>query len=98
MTTVKVFILAILFINIGEIISLSCYCKPAACKVLTDKDCPFGVGMDACHCCHECKKGPGEKCGGLFNLDGICGDGLVCHRNKNHSEDIFDLNGICLSK
>ncbi|RXG69398.1 Single insulin-like growth factor-binding domain protein-2 [Armadillidium vulgare] len=54
--------------------------------------------MDACHCCHECKKGPGEKCGGLFNLDGICGDGLVCHRNKNHSEDIFDLNGICLSK
>ncbi|XP_042874785.1 neuroparsin-A-like [Penaeus japonicus] len=39
--------------------------------------CRFGVVSGPCKAC-QCAKGPGDECGGLFNLSGICGKGLYC--------------------
>ncbi|XP_019622834.1 PREDICTED: venom protein 302-like [Branchiostoma belcheri] len=33
---------------------------------------------DVCGCCDVCAKVKGESCGGLWNLDGTCADGLIC--------------------
>ncbi|XP_066962771.1 single insulin-like growth factor-binding domain protein-2 isoform X3 [Macrobrachium rosenbergii] len=40
--------------------------------------CPFGVVRSECRCCYECRKGPGEECGGPMNVLGTCAEGLIC--------------------
>ena len=39
--------------------------------------CEFGVTVDDCGQKH-CMKGPGEFCGGLNSIYGLCAPGLVC--------------------
>ena len=33
---------------------------------------------DACNCCQVCAKANLEACGGPYNLQGICGEDLLC--------------------
>jgi len=40
-------------------------------------ECEFGVTVDTCGQKH-CMKGPGEFCGGLNSIYGLCAPGLVC--------------------
>ena len=39
---------------------------------------PAGLTMDVCGCCIECAKDVGQKCGGLWGMDGSCGENLEC--------------------
>ena len=47
------------------------------CASHIDDSCPHGYVLNACDCC-ACGKGPNETCGGLDNLEGVCGPGLEC--------------------
>ncbi|TRY71472.1 hypothetical protein TCAL_13025 [Tigriopus californicus] len=40
-------------------------------------DCKYGWEVDSCGET-VCTKGPGEVCGGRFQIYGICGEGLMC--------------------
>ena len=37
-----------------------------------------GTTTDACGCCTVCAKVEGEKCGGPWNIAGVCDKGLIC--------------------
>ncbi|KAF2356694.1 Growth factor receptor cysteine-rich domain [Trinorchestia longiramus] len=69
---------------------LSCACNPRKCPVVTS--CPYGSGLDPCFCCTVCNLGPGETCGGPFDIAGRCGMGLTCV--KTRPRDI-NLEGVC---
>ncbi|KAK8745230.1 hypothetical protein OTU49_000521 [Cherax quadricarinatus] len=73
---------------------LSCRCVSELCEYPTR--CQYGMEMDACHCCTVCKKGPREVCGGPFDIDGHCGYGLVCYKNVDKSDPLYDqMPGVC---
>ncbi|KAG7175831.1 Single insulin-like growth factor-binding domain protein-2-like [Homarus americanus] len=77
-----------------KIEGLSCSCSGAQCSY--PANCRFGIEKDACHCCLVCKKAPGEVCGGPFDVDGHCGDGLVCFKDADVNDPIYtQLGGIC---
>ncbi|XP_047489829.1 neuroparsin-A-like [Penaeus chinensis] len=54
--------------------------------------CKYGVISGPCRDC-QCAKGPGEECGGLFNLSGICVKGLYCKKDWQ----IFGV-GKCIAR
>merc|ERR1711970_778980 len=56
--------------------------------------CKYGITLDDCGCCDVCELISGEECGGPFNAAGICGGGLLCH--KNTSTDPDNSFGICI--
>uniref|UniRef100_A0A1E1WVN4 Putative insulin-like protein growth factor binding protein n=1 Tax=Tityus obscurus TaxID=1221240 RepID=A0A1E1WVN4_TITOB len=66
-------------------------CEETVCSLKQRKDCPAGIVKDYCKCCMICGKGLNEKCGGIRNISGICGKGLVCKVPDNSS----DNTGIC---
>lgn len=98
-----VFLLAVVAaVLISEAYCLSCPCwnwlggKEAFCKEskkpkLTDADCPYGVGKDHCACCDKCINGPGDKCGGPWNVYGGCAEGFKCDKD----DDDFNAHGTC---
>ncbi|XP_066962361.1 venom protein 302-like [Macrobrachium rosenbergii] len=59
---------------------------------LTLSDCPYGVTTDVCNCCDACAKGPGENCGGAWNMRGKCGPEYTCVpvEEANPQEHFFD--------
>ncbi|XP_018008452.1 venom protein 302 [Hyalella azteca] len=83
---------AFLFGNIWSAAGLTCACDKASCASVPPDACPWGVGMDSCFCCQVCLKGPGQTCGGPWNIKGRCGDGLECVRKTPGD---FNANGIC---
>ncbi|XP_064085508.1 venom protein 302-like isoform X2 [Macrobrachium nipponense] len=54
--------------------------------------CPYGYVKGVCSCCDVCAKGPGEFCGGEFNLFGKCGAGLKCVQTVN----VIPSRGVCV--
>ena len=46
-------------------------------KILT-QTCKGGLTNDNCGCCQVCAKVEGEVCGGLWDEDGYCDQGLFC--------------------
>nr|ADN06258.1 crustacean hematopoietic factor [Pacifastacus leniusculus] len=65
-------LLALIHMSAG----LSCLpCEKRVCPLLK---CAYGAEKDVCFCCNRCLKGVGEACGGIWNLDGSCAQGLVC--------------------
>uniref|UniRef100_A0A2I9LPX2 Venom protein n=1 Tax=Centruroides hentzi TaxID=88313 RepID=A0A2I9LPX2_9SCOR len=59
------------------------------------EDCPFGTVLDGCGCCLVCAKGEGEICGGVWDVEGICAEGLTCVEINRLIRGIVDLPGIC---
>lgn len=59
--------------------ALSCpsKCDPSWC-IVNVSECQYGTVLDVCGCCHECAKGPGEKCGGTWGIYGACSNDSVC--------------------
>ncbi|XP_068202958.1 venom protein 302-like [Palaemon carinicauda] len=55
-------------------------------------ECPYGIVTDICDCCFVCGQGPGDKCGGFWNVDGKCGTGLEC---VSPQADMWGFEGIC---
>ena len=51
-------------------------CEPNNCP--QHFPCSYGIVKDACSCCLECAKGPGEQCGGPWGVSGICTSGSHC--------------------
>jgi len=53
-------------------------CRPEG-KVVREagQDCRFGTGKDWCGRT-SCLRGPGEVCGGQYNVYGACSEGLFC--------------------
>ncbi|XP_037777384.1 insulin-like growth factor-binding protein 4 isoform X1 [Penaeus monodon] len=78
---------------------LSCMpCAEVKCK--RPSGCAFGTVRDVCGCCYQCAKGPGQPCGGMWLLNGRCGDGLKCQPAEG--QPMFDfpeeyLDGECVS-
>ncbi|XP_064085505.1 venom protein 302-like [Macrobrachium nipponense] len=56
------------------------------------EDCPYGIVTDICNCCFVCGQGPGDKCGGFWNVDGKCGTGLEC---VSPEADMWGFEGLC---
>ncbi|XP_011687192.1 PREDICTED: neuroparsin-A-like isoform X2 [Wasmannia auropunctata] len=59
--------------------------KSVYCIDCGDKcdQCVFGSIMSTlCVGVRECRKGPGESCGGPSDSWGVCGDGLICSCNQ----------------
>ena len=54
-----------------------------------------GTALGVCGCCRVCAKGLNEKCGGIWNLQGRCGEGLKC---VTKSQDDWQLGGHCERK
>ncbi|CAL1674129.1 unnamed protein product [Lasius platythorax] len=44
--------------------------------------CEFGVAISALCGIAECRRGPGQICGGPSESWGVCGDGLICSCNR----------------
>ncbi|CAH0551869.1 unnamed protein product [Brassicogethes aeneus] len=55
--------------------------------------CPWGESRDPCGR-RVCSKGPGERCGGLMNALGECGEGLMCRSSdeKCHGCSLVTLD------
>ncbi|PRD29248.1 UNVERIFIED_CONTAM: Single insulin-like growth factor-binding domain protein-2 [Trichonephila clavipes] len=49
-------------------------------------DCEFGEVPDVCECCYACAKGPGESCGGMFDLAGTCAWGYACQPHPKYPQ------------
>ncbi|XP_029666235.1 neuroparsin-A-like [Formica exsecta] len=65
-----------------------CYAHPTfrqelcvGCGEECDK-CEFGVVISALCGITECRRGPGQRCGGPSERWGVCGDGLMCSCNR----------------
>ena len=50
-----------------------------------------GLAKDYCDCCDVCIREDGQKCGGLNEVLGVCGEYSSCLSE----EDAFDAPGIC---
>nr|XP_053647391.1 single insulin-like growth factor-binding domain protein-2 [Cherax quadricarinatus] len=59
------------------------------CQDPSTLNCTYGTVKDACNCCDVCGQGPGEVCGGPWDIKGRCGVGLKCQKKKNNE-------GICI--
>jgi len=59
--------------------ALSCF-GPCNSEDCPEVQCAEGVGKrwDVCGCCMECAKAEGETCGGLWDTNGYCDEGLTC--------------------
>ncbi|XP_029167605.1 neuroparsin-A-like [Nylanderia fulva] len=44
--------------------------------------CEFGFAISALCGIAECRRGPGQICGGPSEAWGVCGDGLICSCNR----------------
>ncbi|GAB6024842.1 hypothetical protein CHUAL_009960 [Chamberlinius hualienensis] len=67
--------------------ALSCPRRPDGTLYCTDVDpktCRYGTVSDICSFCQVCAKGPGEECGGIWNIGGRCGKGYFCHGNPQN--------------
>ncbi|XP_067012187.2 neuroparsin-A [Anabrus simplex] len=67
---------AVLFIDGCSSSSLCPPCEGDSCDV-ESADCQHGVVKDYCGR-KVCAKGPGQKCGGVFDILGKCGKGMSC--------------------
>lgn len=94
-------ILLLSFCLYSVVLSLSCRpCSEVQCNDKTEKDCPVGVVSNACGCCKVCAKNKGEKCGGPWSTQGVCGRGLECVKptpppNVNEYLHKFNSRGVC---
>jgi len=72
------FLIAILFqLTRGSALSFP-RCKPCPEEGCTPPEgCFYGVVKDRCQR-EMCAKGPGERCGGRWELLGACGEGMFC--------------------
>ncbi|XP_068202961.1 venom protein 302-like [Palaemon carinicauda] len=59
------------------------------------EDCPHGTVTDKCGCCLECAKGPGEVCGGIWNINGRCVEGYQCVKTPGGFDDGTYFEGTC---
>lgn len=74
---------------------LSCLvCSMQTCPSLPGP-CNSGVGKDPCGCCDVCSKGPGEECGGPFDILGLCGTNLNCDKSRSPEVE-FNARGVCV--
>ncbi|XP_068203510.1 venom protein 302-like [Palaemon carinicauda] len=93
-----VIIFACLCVLVKSIDGLSCYCPEdgSAClqRKLSRVECPFGIIKDHCDCCPVCAKGPGEVCGGPWDISGKCAQGLTCNP-KPGDEEKPNFKGLC---
>ncbi|GAB6024847.1 hypothetical protein CHUAL_009965 [Chamberlinius hualienensis] len=59
--------------------ALTCMsCELVDCNIKNLSKCKYGTVKDVCHCCDVCAKGPGESCGGMWEMEGKCATGLRC--------------------
>ncbi|XP_035231762.1 single insulin-like growth factor-binding domain protein-2 [Stegodyphus dumicola] len=56
-------------------------------------DCDYGLAPDVCGCCYTCAKGPGDSCGGMYDLAGRCTKGYYCQPHPKYPQ----LPGICVN-
>nr|XP_039261624.1 CCN family member 2-like [Styela clava] len=76
--------------------SLSCI--PCGDNECPDVPCPKGVTVvkDECGCCDVCSKQRGEKCGGSFDIFGVCdpNKSLVCTMDEPTCDLDFNLEPV----
>ncbi|XP_064085800.1 venom protein 302-like [Macrobrachium nipponense] len=65
---------------------------------LTRSECPYGVTKDICNCCDACAKGPGETCGGIWNIHGKCGLEYTCVPAEEADPQEYFFDGKCEKK
>ncbi|XP_065051181.1 cysteine-rich motor neuron 1 protein-like [Rhopilema esculentum] len=71
-------------VGLEGIYGLTCLrCEEQKCPDVRSLDCKGGTTLDACGCCTVCAKVEGEKCGGPWNIGGVCDKGLVCSPKSN---------------
>lgn len=51
------------------------------CDAELPQPCIWGEARDECGR-RICTKGPGERCGGKFNILGKCGEGMMCKSDE----------------
>ncbi|XP_018008438.1 venom protein 302 isoform X2 [Hyalella azteca] len=73
---VAFFVLAVTW----QVEALRCNCTAITCARVDERTCRHGVGLNACGCCQVCLRGPGERCGGPWNIEGKCGRNLTCSK------------------
>uniref|UniRef100_A0A2I9LP38 Insulin-like protein growth factor binding protein n=1 Tax=Centruroides hentzi TaxID=88313 RepID=A0A2I9LP38_9SCOR len=100
---ITVLIITFCFFSVG--MSLKCRpCSEVKCVDKTEEDCPgVGVTKYGCACCDICARKLDEKCGGPYNIAGICGRDLECVKpSPTEGEDsgiyFFNGRGICQKK
>ncbi|CAL4058651.1 unnamed protein product [Meganyctiphanes norvegica] len=82
------FIFILLCLVLEPSMSLSCGpCNRSACGSV--RHCRHGSGRQGlCGCCRECLKGPGETCGGRWEMFGRCGRRLICDYDRSVGDTI----------
>ncbi|KAK8398492.1 hypothetical protein O3P69_003974 [Scylla paramamosain] len=79
----------LLWMLIVTMVGISTRCRALSCGPCNLNSCPdvsrctHGTVRSVCDCCHVCRKGPGESCGGPWGTGGHCKEGLKCLPNFN---------------
>ncbi|KAK8733131.1 hypothetical protein OTU49_006775 [Cherax quadricarinatus] len=83
-------LLCLLFLAVTRCSGLTCLpCQAETqCPDSNTLHCYYGIVKDVCNCCDVCAKGPGEKCGGEWDAQGKCADGLTCQKTTGNAEGI----------
>lgn len=93
--------LALLFlVSVYSAEGLSCYCRSSDCSEgaieRIKRRCKGGIVADVCHCCVTCAKVEGETCGGMWDLEGTCDQGLDC-KTLSEPSGYTMTRGICVA-
>ena len=95
-----ILIIALVFSAILTITqALSCLpCHQVTCHSLSKLNCKGGLTRNVCNCCTACAKVKGEKCGGPWNINGVCDCGLRCYKSPRNIKRLgeFNASGICI--
>ncbi|KAL7630429.1 UNVERIFIED_CONTAM: hypothetical protein RMT77_019406 [Armadillidium vulgare] len=92
----KILAVFILVSNVAVTVSMSC--GPCSKDYCLEEDCHHGSELDMCSCCTKCLKGPGESCGGMWNHNGNCAEGLKCVSSGSDTFPYYGSSkprGIC---
>ncbi len=88
--------LATLFIA-GCIGNVNCLqCGPCDLSDCPELNCPGGIVESPCRCCEICAKQLGEICGGVWDSEGTCDEGLYCGITPDFGGSVVeDSVGTC---
>lgn len=93
----QVFLAMLFLVGFSNTLALSCGpCDLSQCPEL---NCPGGIVDSPCQCCQICAKQLGEVCGGIWDLEGTCDEGLYCGISPDFGGSVIGGSvGTCLGK
>lgn len=85
--------------TLATIHALRCGPCNSRCTPTYKLGCKGGLTYGICRCCAVCAKIKGEKCGGIWNMEGTCDRGLICiKKGSSISPSSYSRTGVCVAE